>query len=73
MKLPVEVFSAKFEASKATSKDLLVLLKLPENVGLDGKYERLAPVLFTDPYDISANMLFKSEILLNVSCCVLFL
>ncbi|KAI6148872.1 hypothetical protein BKA82DRAFT_22629 [Pisolithus tinctorius] len=47
LKLPVNIFSESLQDSKATSKDLLILLKLLENVELDGKYERLAPVLFT--------------------------
>jgi hypothetical protein len=52
---------------KATDVDLLRLLKKPESVEADGKYERVAPVLFADPRVMSSNTFLKSEILLNVS------
>lgn len=73
MKLPANIFSESLQDSKATNNALLILLKLLENVELDGKYEHLAPVLFTDPHDMTSDTLFKSMVLVKVSCHVLFL
>ncbi|KIJ14121.1 hypothetical protein PAXINDRAFT_13035 [Paxillus involutus ATCC 200175] len=52
---------------KASNVDLLRLLKKPESVRVEGKYERVAPVLFADPQVMSSNTFLKSEILLNSS------
>ncbi|KAI5996911.1 hypothetical protein F5J12DRAFT_896047 [Pisolithus orientalis] len=67
LKLPVDIFSESLQDSKATSKDLLILLKLPENVELNDKYERLAPVLFTDPHNMTSDMIFKSVVLVKMA------
>ncbi|KIJ11285.1 hypothetical protein PAXINDRAFT_15821 [Paxillus involutus ATCC 200175] len=57
---------------KASNVDLLHLLKKPESVGVEGKYERVAPVLFTDPQVMSSNTFLTSEILLNMVRLLLF-
>ncbi|KAL4069124.1 hypothetical protein J3A83DRAFT_4373410 [Scleroderma citrinum] len=69
--LTVNIISSQ-STSKATNNELLLLLKQPENLSLDGKYECLAPILFTDPKNMSLNMLLKSRILLNMACLLMF-
>ncbi|KAL4070469.1 hypothetical protein J3A83DRAFT_4372641 [Scleroderma citrinum] len=68
--LTVNIFSSQ-SASKATHNKLLLLLKWPENLSLDGKYECLALILFTNPKNMSPNTLFKSRILLNMACLLI--
>ncbi|KAL4070460.1 hypothetical protein J3A83DRAFT_4188499 [Scleroderma citrinum] len=67
--LTVNILSSQ-SASKATNNELLLLLKQPENLGLDGKYECLALILFTNPKNMSPNTLLKSRILLNGSLMI---